>query len=102
VHEQDVKPGTVKVLHSGEVDDETAALRGGLAECVAEAVSVAHVGLADSGHDGGTVGPAPGGKLEPGGHGVILAYISTVVPAGPGSILTCCTRARISAMPRPR
>jgi hypothetical protein len=33
---------------------------------------------------------------------LILTHISTVVPDGPGSIVTCCMSVRISAMPCPR
>jgi len=33
---------------------------------------------------------------------LILTYMSTVVPDGPGSMVTCCMSARISAMPCPR
>jgi len=85
-------------LHGGEVDHEPAALRGSRAERVAEAVGVAQVDLADSGHDGGAVGLAPGGKDRVLCSRMILAYLDG--GAGrPGSMVTCCMRARISAMP---
>ena len=69
VREQGVHAGAVQVFHAGQVHDDPAALRGGLAEGGLELVRVAHVDLTHRGHHRDPVRAATGGELKRGGHG---------------------------------
>src|SRR5450755_2931629 len=101
--EQDREAGAVQVLDPGEIDDDEPAVSGrGPVECLTKAAGIAHVDLADRGQDLRAVQAQVGGEGERSGHGTILSCMSTVVPASPGLMVTCCMRARISGMPCPR